>query len=112
MQTRRTFLRQAAALGAGGVLASSPFGAAASAQERVTLPFENGTRELIAFPQKRPLIVLTSRPGRIKLIHEVRLPRPRDVIAIRETEAYAREFSTIWHVLGEEFAKPAEESGA
>jgi NitT/TauT family transport system ATP-binding protein len=57
------------------------------------------------------VIVLTSRPGRIKLIHEVALPRPRDVIRLRETAEYAREFSTIWHVLGEEFAKPAEESG-
>jgi NitT/TauT family transport system ATP-binding protein len=51
------------------------------------------------------IIVMTSRPGRIKLIHEVRLPRPRDVIAIRESEAYAREFRTLWHVLGAEFAK-------
>jgi NitT/TauT family transport system ATP-binding protein len=51
------------------------------------------------------IIVLTSRPGRIKLVHEVKLPRPRDVIGLRETEAYAREFSTVWHVLGEEFAR-------
>jgi NitT/TauT family transport system ATP-binding protein len=59
------------------------------------------------------VIVLTSRPGRIKHIHAVKLPRPRDVIRIRETEDYAREFSALWHVLGEEFAKaePAEESG-
>ena len=48
------------------------------------------------------------RPGRVKLIHEVKLPRPRDVIRIRETDAYAREFSTLWHVLGEEFAKATE----
>ena len=51
------------------------------------------------------VIVLTSRPGRVKLIHEVKLPRPRDVIEIRETEAYAREFGSLWHVLGEEFAR-------
>ncbi len=51
------------------------------------------------------VIVLTSRPGRVKLIHEVKLPRPRDVIRIRETEEYAREFGALWHVLGEEFAK-------
>ena len=54
------------------------------------------------------VIVMTSRPGRVKLIHEVKLPRPRDVIRIRETDAYAREFSTLWHVLGEEFAKATE----
>ena len=51
------------------------------------------------------VIVLTSRPGRIKHVHAVALPRPRDVIRIRETDAYAREFRTLWHVLGEEFAK-------
>ncbi len=51
------------------------------------------------------VIVLTSRPGRVKLVHPVALPRPRDVIRIRETEAYAREFGILWHALGEEFAK-------
>jgi NitT/TauT family transport system ATP-binding protein len=56
------------------------------------------------------VIVLTSRPGRVKLIHAVKLPRPRDVIRIRETEEYAREFGTLWHVLGEEFAK-SEDAG-
>jgi sulfonate transport system ATP-binding protein len=59
------------------------------------------------------VIVLTSRPGRIKHVHAVELPRPRDVIRIRETDEYAREFSALWHVLGEEFAKaePGEASG-
>jgi len=51
------------------------------------------------------VIVLTSRPGRIKHVHAVKLPRPRDVIRIRETDEYAREFGALWHVLGEEFAK-------
>ena len=57
------------------------------------------------------VIVLTRRPGRIKHVHEVKLPRPRDVIRVRETDEYAREFSALWHVLGEEFAKaePLEE---
>jgi NitT/TauT family transport system ATP-binding protein len=49
------------------------------------------------------VIVMTRRPGRIKLIHAVKLRRPRDVIALRETEAYAREYGALWHVLGDEF---------
>jgi NitT/TauT family transport system ATP-binding protein len=51
------------------------------------------------------IVVLTRRPGRIKMIYDVKLPRPRDVIRLRETEEYAREYSQIWHVLGEEFAE-------
>ncbi len=52
------------------------------------------------------VIVMTSRPGRVKLIHDVKLPRPRDLIRLRETDGYAREFGALWHVLGEELAKP------
>jgi sulfite dehydrogenase len=32
----------------------------------VTLPFENGERPLVAYPQKRPLIRLTSRPPQLE----------------------------------------------
>jgi NitT/TauT family transport system ATP-binding protein len=57
------------------------------------------------------VIVMTSRPGRIKHVHAVKLPRPRDVIRVRETEEYAREFRVLWHVLGEEFAKADHRGG-
>jgi NitT/TauT family transport system ATP-binding protein len=50
------------------------------------------------------VVVMTRRPGRIKLIHDAKLPRPRDVIRLRESDEYAREYSRIWHVLGEELA--------
>ncbi len=52
------------------------------------------------------IVVMTRRPGRIKLIYDVKLPRPRDVIRIRETDEYSREYSEIWHTLGEEFRAP------
>jgi NitT/TauT family transport system ATP-binding protein len=54
------------------------------------------------------IVVMTRRPGRIKMIYEVKLPRPRDVIRLRESDEYAREYGEIWHVLGEEFVKEAD----
>src|SRR4029453_10382706 len=86
MQTRRTFLRQAAALGAGGMLGNGVLATLGSGQGRVTLPFENGTRELVAFPQKRPLIVLTSRPPQLETPFSVfneGLLTPNDAFFVR-----------------------------
>src|SRR5215510_3083985 len=34
--------------------------------DTVTLPFENGERPLVKYPQKRPLIGLTSRPPQLE----------------------------------------------
>jgi NitT/TauT family transport system ATP-binding protein len=50
------------------------------------------------------IVVMTRRPGRVKVIHTVTLPRPRDVIKLRESAEYAEEYGRVWHVLGEEFA--------
>jgi NitT/TauT family transport system ATP-binding protein len=48
------------------------------------------------------VVVMTRRPGRIKLVYDVVLPRPRDVIELREHPEYLREYGEIWHALGEE----------
>ena len=49
------------------------------------------------------IVVMTRRPGTVKLVYDVKLPRPRDVIRLRESEEYLREYGEIWHALGEEF---------
>jgi DMSO/TMAO reductase YedYZ molybdopterin-dependent catalytic subunit len=57
---RRQFL-QAAVAGAAVAAAWK-----LSAADTITLPFENGERPLVKYPQKRPLIRLTSRPPQLE----------------------------------------------
>src|SRR5882762_6254088 len=62
MLDRREMMKHAAmaALAAG-------FGSAkAFALDTVTLPFDNGERPLVRYPQKRPMIGLTSRPPQLE----------------------------------------------
>ena len=40
----------------------------AQAANVVSLPFENGERPLVSYPQKRPLIQLTTRPPQLRWI--------------------------------------------
>ena len=60
---RRKFLQRATAIGIGAAMGRSVL---AATREQVMLPFNNGERSLVAFPQKRPLIVLTSRPPQLE----------------------------------------------
>jgi DMSO/TMAO reductase YedYZ molybdopterin-dependent catalytic subunit len=60
---RRESLKSA--LAAGLAAATGKLGPAA-ASETVALPFNNGERPLVAYPGKRPLIVLTSRPPQLE----------------------------------------------
>jgi sulfite dehydrogenase len=59
---RRAFIRSAALLAMSASL--SPF--SSGAQNSVEMPFENGHRPLVKYPQKRPLILLTSRPPQLE----------------------------------------------
>lgn len=55
-------------------------------EETVTLPFENGVRRLAKYPQKRPLIVLTSRPPQLETPFSVfneGLLTPNDAFFVR-----------------------------
>lgn len=61
---RRDLLRIGAALGGLALLGRGRLGATAAGT--VDLPFANGSRPLIAYPQKRPLMVLTARPVQLE----------------------------------------------
>jgi sulfite dehydrogenase len=53
-------------------LGMGPLARAATAASSTTeLPFANGHRNLVAYPEKRPLIVLTSRPPQLETPFEV-----------------------------------------
>jgi DMSO/TMAO reductase YedYZ molybdopterin-dependent catalytic subunit len=59
---RRSLLRSGA-LAAGSALILAP---RAFAAKTVTLPFANGERPLVKYPQKRPMIGLTARPPQLE----------------------------------------------
>lgn len=75
--SRRQFLSQASA-----ALAGLGF---AGAEDKVTLPFANGERRLVKFPQKRPLILLTTRPPQLETPMEVfkEVITPNDAFFVR-----------------------------
>jgi sulfite dehydrogenase (cytochrome) subunit A len=62
--TRRGFLKAAGLVTLGGTFASPAINALAS--ETITMPFANGERSLAKFPQKRPLILVTTRPPQLE----------------------------------------------
>jgi DMSO/TMAO reductase YedYZ molybdopterin-dependent catalytic subunit len=60
--------------------------ASAAAAETVTLPFANGDRPLATYPQKRPLILITSRPPQLETpfpIFNEGLLTPNDAFFVR-----------------------------
>jgi len=84
---RGAFLIGAAAASA-SIAAHAP---AALAADSVDLPFENGSRPLIAYPQKRPLILLTSRPVQLETpfgVFNEGVMTPNDAFFVR------------WHLAG------------
>ena len=63
---RRAFLKRLGLIGIGSGMGGGALAAVAGVGNSLVLPFENGERELVAYPQKRPLIVLTSRPPQLE----------------------------------------------
>lgn len=58
----------------------------ASANDKIRLPFENGERDLVQYPQKRPLIRLTSRPPQLETpfsVFNASVITPNDAFFVR-----------------------------
>ncbi|QUD86319.1 SorA family sulfite dehydrogenase catalytic subunit [Phenylobacterium montanum] len=76
---RRTLVQAALGLGAGA-------GAGAANAQTVTLPFGNGERPLVSYPQKRPLIRLTTRPPQLETpfaVYDEGVLTPNDAFFVR-----------------------------
>ena len=82
---RRLLLKGGAALGGAAALGS--FTSRAQAEPAsIELPFANGKRLLAKYPEKRPLIVLTSRPPQLETPFDVfnqGLITPNDAFFVR-----------------------------
>lgn len=85
--TPRNRLRRRLLLAGGAGLATAGFGRLArAAPADMDLPIVNGHRRLAAYPEKRPLIVLTSRPPQLETPFEVfddGLITPNDAFFVR-----------------------------
>jgi sulfite dehydrogenase len=73
----------AAAIGAGGLRRRL---LAAEVEETATLPFANGERPLVRYPQKRPLLRLTTRPPQLETpfsVYDEGIITPNDAFFVR-----------------------------
>jgi NitT/TauT family transport system ATP-binding protein len=48
------------------------------------------------------VVVMSSRPGKVKLVQEIDLPRPRDVFTVRFTERFGELHQLLWEALEED----------
>jgi DMSO/TMAO reductase YedYZ molybdopterin-dependent catalytic subunit len=80
-------LRRRLVVAGGAGLAASMLGRAArAANAGVELPVANGHRDLVAYPEKRPLIVITSRPPQLETpfpVFNEGLITPNDAFFVR-----------------------------
>jgi NitT/TauT family transport system ATP-binding protein len=73
-------------------------------QRRITVLFvTHDLGEAITLADR--VVVFSARPGRIRAIRDIDLPRPRDVFRIRFTDAFARYHEELWDVLKDEVSK-------
>ena len=73
-------------------------------QRRMTVLFvTHDLGEAISLADR--VVIFSARPGRIRAIRDIRLPRPRDVFKIRFTSDFARLHEELWDELKDEVAK-------
>lgn len=54
------------------------------------------------------VVVMSARPGKVKLVHTVPLPRPRDVFQVRFSPEFRDFYDLLWQGLKEDFRKGEE----
>jgi len=84
--TRRRFLRNLGIAGFGAFAKACSEAAPVARSETIKMPFANGQRLLVTFPQKRPLILLTTRPPQLETpfsIFNQGLLTPNDAFFVR-----------------------------
>ncbi len=73
-------------------------------QRRMTVVFvTHDLGEAITLADR--VVVFSARPGRIRALRDIDLPRPRDVFRIRFTDVFARYHEDLWDVLKDEVTK-------
>ena len=73
-------------------------------ERRMTVLFvTHDLAEAIALSDR--VVVMSARPGRIRVIRDIPIPRPRDVFKIRFAEAFSRIHEELWDELKDEVAK-------
>lgn len=83
---RRSFLKHASLLTASSFAPWSWAATTAGSESRWVLPFANGERPLVAYPQKRPLIRLTTRPPQLETpfaVYREGILTPNDAFFVR-----------------------------
>jgi NitT/TauT family transport system ATP-binding protein len=73
-------------------------------QRKMTVVFvTHDLAEAIALSDR--VLVFSARPGRIRGMREIAIPRPRDVFTVRFTESFSRFHEDLWNELKDEVVK-------
>jgi NitT/TauT family transport system ATP-binding protein len=82
-----------------------------SSMSRQTILFiTHDLNEAVALSDR--VVVMTSRPGRVKGVFDIPLSRPRDVFQIHRQQGFAETYSEIWECFRAEVIPPSEQPPA